>query len=573
MNNLFSEEEIGKVKDELGRILNSAQFSNAPIVRAFFEFVVNEALSGRGTRIKAYTIATDALGRSAHFDPSSDTLVRTTAGRVRYALQAYNRERGEHGGVVISLPKGGYVPSFQFLSGPISSPAVANVDIPLIESSHITPRNVVAVCLFAVATMVVAFFLWRQFATSPSVDVVIDVRPVRFADQDGEPLARAIDMRLAPALTRIGLADILPPTQFVGDSKRTLTYAPNDVVFTLETSIAGEQRHELLWQLTDADSGLLVWASKERLKATDPASIDQTVQNVAFRLLGDRGALPLTLARYHAQTFSGQTCLFRAQILEAIESDITYPKIRDCLERMVTISPNNGLAWAVLSSFYANRSYFYAAGNRNERTELVAHAERAAEKAAEFAPGAYLTKVALMHLSLRQRKIVEFDAIQKELRKNYPGDVYLQIRIATRIARLRRGREALEMFDKLHKDFGVNLRNWSPGVAVAYFAEGEYEQAYHELSWSTSNLRFVHVLKAAILGKLKRQEEAAAAVSELIATNPDIKETFFSWLSEIGWERPLVDEIADGLAKAGLIVIDTDASGNIVHVGEKRPFN
>lgn len=240
--------------------------------------------------------------------------------------------------------------------------------------------------------------------------------------------------------------------------------------------------------------------------------------------------------------------------------------MRDCLERIVTSSPNDASAWAVLSNFYSARSYFYSAGNREERATLVERAERAAEKAAELGPEAYLTKVALMVLSLRQGRIAEFDTLQQEIRKRYPGDVYLQIQIATRIARLGRGREALEIFDKARDDFGINLKNWSPGIAVAYFAEGEYEQAHRQILRATSDLRFVLALKAAILGKLHMTEEAAPVIDELLATNPDIKETLYPWLTDIGWTEPLVLEVADGLAEAGLIIAIDDSHQSPVYL-------
>src|SRR5690606_14813289 len=114
MDNDLSDERRRMIVNELENILNSRQFTAAPSVQAFLKFVVNEVVAGRGSKIKAYTIATEALGRNAEFDSSSDTIVRTTAGRVRRALEAYQQECNADAPVVISLPKGGYVPSFQF---------------------------------------------------------------------------------------------------------------------------------------------------------------------------------------------------------------------------------------------------------------------------------------------------------------------------------------------------------------------------------------------------------------------------------------------------------------------------
>lgn len=69
-----------------------------------------------------------------------------------------------------------------------------------------------------------------------------------------------------------------------------------------------------------------------------------------------------------------------------------------------------------------------------------------------------------------------------------------------------------------------------------------------------SSQRYVLILKASILGKLGLVEEAQPVIKQLVATNPDIKRTFYPWFLELSWARPVLAEIADGLAKAGLIV-------------------
>ena len=68
--------------------------------------MVEETLAGRGDRIKAYTIATAALGRDDNFDPQIDPIVRVEAGRLRQALRQYYAAEGRHDPIVIDLPVG-----------------------------------------------------------------------------------------------------------------------------------------------------------------------------------------------------------------------------------------------------------------------------------------------------------------------------------------------------------------------------------------------------------------------------------------------------------------------------------
>jgi hypothetical protein len=104
-----SEQEI---RAALEHIVASAKFTHSPTLVAFLRFVVEAALTGRGNRLKSYTIAVEALGRPADFDPGTDAIVRVDAGRIRRALARYYETEGAHDTVAIDLPRGHYAPKF-----------------------------------------------------------------------------------------------------------------------------------------------------------------------------------------------------------------------------------------------------------------------------------------------------------------------------------------------------------------------------------------------------------------------------------------------------------------------------
>jgi hypothetical protein len=80
--------------------------------RKFLSYVVEEVLAGRADRIKAYSIAIEVFGRDASFDPQSDPVVRIEAGHVRRELERYYLTGGQRDPLLISIPTGGYVPTF-----------------------------------------------------------------------------------------------------------------------------------------------------------------------------------------------------------------------------------------------------------------------------------------------------------------------------------------------------------------------------------------------------------------------------------------------------------------------------
>ncbi|MGX5806414.1 hypothetical protein ACWGS9_35555, partial [Bradyrhizobium sp. Arg314] len=80
---------VESCRAQLALILGSADFDATGREHRFLSYVVEEALSGRGDRIKAYTVAVEVFGRGQSFDPQTDPIVRIEAGHLRRALERY----------------------------------------------------------------------------------------------------------------------------------------------------------------------------------------------------------------------------------------------------------------------------------------------------------------------------------------------------------------------------------------------------------------------------------------------------------------------------------------------------
>jgi hypothetical protein len=104
--------EAERVRGQLNRILASVAFAEAERASRFLRFVVEGTLEGRAGEIKESVIGVEVLGRSPSFDPKTDSIVRTEAGRLRTRLSPYYETEGKADEIEISLPKGGYVPEF-----------------------------------------------------------------------------------------------------------------------------------------------------------------------------------------------------------------------------------------------------------------------------------------------------------------------------------------------------------------------------------------------------------------------------------------------------------------------------
>lgn len=103
-----------QIKEQLRHILSSQLFSKAAKLSDFLEYVVTETLDGRAGRIKGFTIANDVFGRNEPNAADASTIVRVEAGRLRRRLIDYYNNEGKNTSICIEIPKGTYVPTFEF---------------------------------------------------------------------------------------------------------------------------------------------------------------------------------------------------------------------------------------------------------------------------------------------------------------------------------------------------------------------------------------------------------------------------------------------------------------------------
>lgn len=99
---------------ELNNICQSSQFKSSNQLKKILIYLVCQTLDGKQESIKAYSIATEALGRRDDFDPSSDSIVRAQTHRIRTKLHKYYSAEHYDSGVVIELPLNSYIPHFRY---------------------------------------------------------------------------------------------------------------------------------------------------------------------------------------------------------------------------------------------------------------------------------------------------------------------------------------------------------------------------------------------------------------------------------------------------------------------------
>lgn len=101
-----------QVRDCLQQILTSPQFSHSERMNRFLRFVVEAALAGTQEQLKEYLVGVEVFDRPSGYDPHQDPIVRVEARRLRAKLEEYYANETGHVALIISMPKGSYVPVF-----------------------------------------------------------------------------------------------------------------------------------------------------------------------------------------------------------------------------------------------------------------------------------------------------------------------------------------------------------------------------------------------------------------------------------------------------------------------------
>jgi len=103
-----------RCQEQVQRILKSATFRNSATLQQLLQFLTTKVFEGGGAEaLKEYTIGVEAFGRSDDFDPKTDTIVRVQIHRLRQKLAEYYDADGINDPILIEIPKGHYLPSFE----------------------------------------------------------------------------------------------------------------------------------------------------------------------------------------------------------------------------------------------------------------------------------------------------------------------------------------------------------------------------------------------------------------------------------------------------------------------------
>lgn len=128
-----------ELQRQVSRISHSRVFEHSQTLQRLLRYLAAKSIEAPGEQIKEYTIGVEALERRPSFDPREDTIVRVQVHRLREKLLEYYKGDGARDPILVTIPKGRYLPSFEVM--PPSLP----VSHALVESAQGTAEGAEAI--------------------------------------------------------------------------------------------------------------------------------------------------------------------------------------------------------------------------------------------------------------------------------------------------------------------------------------------------------------------------------------------------------------------------------------------
>ena len=366
------------VRAELARLLDSPGFRSNAARRTLLSYLVEETLAGRASRLKGFTIAVSVFGRDETFDAQADPLVRLEAMRLRQDLDIYYGTAGLSDPLRISVPKGAYIPAFEWQEtrtggSDAAPPAAASDDTEpapaAMAASHPVWRRVaVATLLVLVLVMGLAGWLLWPRTDGPDATVArqergasVVVLPFRAltGSKDDDYLAFGFAQQLTAALLRFPGLTLYSLPLSAGTTSPDVTAASRSlpVAYAVEGSVGSSGgRTRVSVELTEVKSGRVLWSATFDRQLTPDNLLDMQeslATHIATELGQPYGVVRSTLTEQFAsnrpRSMEAYGCVLEAYVYRRTFSRALRPGVRACLEKAVALDPGYADALALLA--------------------------------------------------------------------------------------------------------------------------------------------------------------------------------------------------------------------------------
>lgn len=522
-----------QIRRQVAQIVEGPHFAGGPKTKAFLEYIVEQALQGNARNLKQYTIATEVLGRDSSFNPEIDPMVRLEAGKLRRALEMYYFRAGASAEIRIDVPKGSYVPVFELNSPPLSNQVAAP---PVAGTTAIGDdiRQLDAQRLGIV-----------PFSYQPDHD---DCRVYAegLFDQLTVALARYRDIAVIPMPAG---ADPIPLVSSEGAHLKAR--------FVLSGSVRqSDSCLRITGRLHDADTNSIVWTESFDIEKPVAAleSQDRLATYVAGAIADYYGVISHTLSLHAVYGPSNgwnlRDSIHRHRYLARTLTERVYRLARADLQLGIERAPNHPMIWAALAHtiFYGNVLGF----DRDDDWKALVF--RYAQQSFELDHRCAFAHVVMALHQLYEgqfNEVLETSARILEHNPHAPSGKLSAGFFRALAGDWDRGAEMLT------SALGTLLHppGWAYRVTcLNHFRQEQYELALREVNKYHAPEHFTpSLLRAAILSRLGRIDDARAAAADVLRISPNFREITDSYFRYLVPFEEMRAEVMRALRPLGLV--------------------
>ena len=591
-----------EVRAQMRRILADPTLQASPRRRELLRFVVEETLAGRADRLKGFTIALAVFGRQDDFDPQSDPVVRVEARRLRRDLGSYYVTAGKRDPLVISIPKGGYVPHFEWREADRARDGSPDVDLSDSDDEAASPTAAGgafrgarrAAALIAAAILVVAGSAWlwlrapdgttAEGADGPAHGPAVIVLPFEAlsAREDDRFLAAGVTQELITNLMRFPDFRLFSvPASF----RQSASADPVHLGRSLGVSYAvkggirsNASAVRVSAQLVDARTSRVIWSETydRPLTPSDLLKVQgELAASIATTLGQPYGIVKNDLTERASgaanPSMSSYACVLRAYAYRRSFQAELYTPVLACLEAAVRHDPDYAEAWAMLGWLHLDAARFgWAPGGDTARA--FAEAFDAASKGVAADPTNVLALKALSSIDHYTGNFEEGERLAREALALNPNDPDTLAQLGWRLAVRGRFAEGIPYLER------AIARTVSPPgwyyhlIAIDLYLRGDYEAMLSAAERSAvDGTGISQSLIAIAQGALGNPEAARQALARMAEISPLLgRDPAAAYRRHQPVDR-IVDAMVAGLRKAGWTEAGAGGGAKVTQtIGERR---
>lgn len=550
-------------------------------MRRLMTYIVLETINGRTESLKGYTLGIDVFDRGENFDPERDSIVRVQMGRLRKILDQYYLTEGKSDPIIISVPKGSYIPQFAYNSLP-DEPERRQLDT--LKAANISNRLLWVFALLLIA-LFGAFAYQNIFSEMPLGSKTDQPSYLLTNENEGPPVIAVFPFRnLSPdagiGYLQKGLAIELITNLSRFKSLHVLSH--DSTVFSEEkitnpqsagrklgaqyiiTGTVASKDHilKITAQLENASTGRVIWTQEyiADVRNNHLETESKIAQNVASKLGQPYGVINRQqkhlMNRNPSVSSPAYKCVLRFWDYAHEENSKNHLETRTCLEQAVKAQPHYAQAWAALSWMYVDQ-FRHGFNPRPSEKPLLDLALAAARKAVDLNPGDAFNRrrlagvhIARGNIELAREEILEALALNPNSSGVLAGSGWI----------LKNAGEWEKAFINAKK--AIKLNPWHPPWYLEtpflyYYKQGDCENAIKAAKsyfLQTSPILLPHVFLIITASRCSGQLDAAANIRAINSSFPEFLKAPVQELKKLAIPDELVSKILKDLKSAGVMI-------------------